>query len=81
MEESNDQRNAISCHVRILRFGNEIRRNEKHSKDSFDQVFSDMDDYDKYCDGHKDFRNNKTVVTQEKIREKYTKNIDKNDYL
>lgn len=81
LEDSNDERNAILCRVRILRFGDELRRGIRHSQDSFDQVLSDMDVYDDYCDKHPGFKNNKTVVTQAKIREEYSRCIDENDFL
>ncbi len=76
-----DERNAVLCRVRILRFGDELRRGLRHSQDSFDQVLSDMDDYDQYCALHKDFKNNKTVVTQGKIREEYARCLRENDFL
>ena len=81
MQSENDERNAILCRVRILRFGDEIRRNIKHSQDSFDQVMSDMDEYDKYCHFHKGFKNNKTVVTQARIRDEYARCLAENDFL
>lgn len=81
IKSENDERNAVLCRVRILHFGDEIRRNIKHSQDSFDQVMSDMDEYDEYCRFHKDFKNNKTVVTQEKIREEYARCLEENDFL
>ena len=81
LEDSNDERNAVLCRVRILRFGDEIRRGQTHSQDSWDQVFSDMDDYEAYCQSHPLFKNNKTVVTQGKIREEYSRCVDENDFL
>lgn len=81
IQSENDERNAILCRVRILRFGDEIRRGLKHSQDSFDQVFSDMDEYDDYCRLHEDFKNNKTVVTQVKIREEYARCLAENNFL
>ena len=81
IKKEDDERDAVLCRVRILRFGDEIRRNIKHSQDSFDQVLADMDDYEQYCHFHKDFKNNKTVVTQAKIREEYARCIEENDFL
>ena len=81
LKEENGERNAVLCRVRILRFGDEVRRKERHSQDSFDQVLSDMDEYDDYCDKHPGFKNNKTIVTQAKIREEYARCIEENDFL
>lgn len=81
IEDTDDERNAILCRVRILRFGDEVRRGIKQSQESFDQVLSDMDVYDHYCDKHPNFRNNKTVVTQKKIRDAYASALEKNEFL
>lgn len=81
MENANNERNAINCRIRILQFGDEIRRGTKHSKESFDQILSDIDNYDRYCDTHKDFKNNKTVATQAKILKTYSARLDNNDFL
>lgn len=81
IEDTDDKRDAILCRVRILRFGDEIRRGQTHSQDSWDQVFSDMDDYEAYCKSHPLFKNNKTVATQAKILEEYSRCVDENDFL
>ena len=59
-----NKQNAITCRVRILRFGDEILHEDKHSKDSFDQVLEDIDTYEQYCLEHPEFKNNKTVITK-----------------
>lgn len=66
-----DERNAINCRVRILRFGDEIRSGHKHSDESFDQVLSDIDTYEHYCEKHPEFVNNKTVATKRMILKEY----------
>lgn len=76
-----DKRNAINCRVRILGFGDEVRHGMRHSKESFDQVLSDIDDYELYCSEHPEFKNNRTVLTKKKILEEYSKCIDNNDFL
>lgn len=81
IESANDRRNAVSCRVRILQFGDEIRRGTRHSKESFDQVLSDIDNYERYCKTHEDFKNNKTVATKEKILKVYSERLDNNDFL
>lgn len=81
MKCDNAERDAVACRIRILRFGDEIRRGMKHSQDSFDQVLADMDNYDKYCNDHPAFKNNKTIVTQKRIREEYANCLEQNDFL
>lgn len=78
--EANAQ-NAIECRVRILHFGDEILHGLKHSKESFDQVLADIDEYEQYCQDHPEFKNNRTVLTTSKIKETYTECIDKSSFL
>ena len=76
-----DEQNAITCRVRILRFGDEIIHGDKHSKDSFDQVLEDIDSYELYCREHPEFKNNKTVITTKAIKSNYKEGLEKNDFL
>jgi len=81
IEDAVKEQNAITCRVRILRFGDEITHGDKHSKESFDQVLADIDTYEKYCHDHPEFKNNKTVITTKKIKDNYAERIEKNDFL
>lgn len=72
---------AIVARVRILRFGDEIMHDIRHSKESFEQVLSDIDDYERYCLAHPEFRNNQTVETTKLIKEKFKKRLEKNDFI
>lgn len=76
-----DERYAVACRVRILRFGDEVRIGQKHSKEGYDQVLSDIDVYDSYCRDHDEFKNGKTIVTTHKIKEAYASRLDANDFL
>lgn len=80
-KDINDERDAISCRVRILQFGDEVRRGLPHSQENFDQILSDIDNYEHYCETHPEFKNNKTVATKEKILKVYSEKIDNNDFL
>ena len=68
-----DERRDIEQHrVRILRFGEEILRGIRHTKEHFDQILIDATNYENYCRGHPDFQNDVTVET---IR--HIKSVDK----
>ena len=73
LEDKVDRNDAITSRVRILRFGDELRSNTVHSKESFDQVLSDITNYNQYCKDHPKFENDKTVLTTKVIKETYTK--------
>lgn len=81
IEAISDERTAVIYRVRILRFSDELRRNVMHSQESFEQVISDIDNYEAYCKQHPDFKNNKTVVARGRILAAYDKCLQDNDFL
>ena len=76
-----DERYAVSMRVRILRFRDEMLSGQNHTHDSFQQVLSDIDEYENYCETHPDFRNNQTVATIEHIKSNYRERLEKHDFL
>lgn len=80
LDEKCDRREAISVRVRILKFEDELLEGHRHSKDSFDQVLSDITFYDQYCDGHPDFKNNQTIMTVDHIKKVYHERLEKRDF-
>ena len=81
LEDNFEEQKAINCRVRILTFSDEMRRHIKHSQESFDQVFDDIDFYEKYCASHPDFKNNKTITAKERIKAAYDGCMEQNDFL
>jgi len=82
IEAADDEREAITRRVRILRFGDELRAGQpRHSQEGYDQVLDDIDFYERYCHDHPMFKNNKTKVTTKMIIDAYQKAIDDNDFL
>lgn len=75
-----DENNTVNCRVRILRFEDELQAKQKHSKDSWDQVMSDIDVYENYCDTHPNFKNNQTVATITHIKHGYNERLEKRDW-
>lgn len=76
-----DERAAISARCRILRFMDEMLEGREHTKDSFDQVMSDITDYETYTSSHPDFKNNQTTATVQYITESYRRRLSKGDFL
>lgn len=81
IEAKADERNAVNARVRILRFADETMDGRKHSKDSYDQVMHDIDDYEEYCEIHPDFKNNQTIQTVGYLKKIYAERLEKHDFL
>lgn len=76
-----DEEKAIQARVRIVKFNDEILTDQRHSKESFDQVLSDIDTYDRYCSEHPQFVNSKTKLSSENIRRTYQECESKHSFL
>ena len=76
-----EEREATACRTRILRFGDEILHDVRHSKEHFDQILIDITAYENYCASHPDFRNNVAVATIKRINQVYAWCIRDNDFL
>ena len=81
IESKADERNAVNARVRILRFADETMDGRRHSKDSFDQVMHDIDDYESYCLAFPSFKNNQTAQTVEYLKRTYADRLEKHDFL
>ena len=81
MKENQEERDAISCRARILRFGDETIHGVRHTKEHFDQILRDITTYERYCDDHPNFENNTTVLTSQRIKDIYEECLKKADFL
>lgn len=76
--EKSDERAAVNSRVRILRFADEMDRPK--SKDSWDQVMSDITDYERYCCDHPGFRNGQTAATVSVLKEAYEEHVKNHNF-
>lgn len=81
IEQRVEERSAVSCRIRILRFGDELLHNIKHSKEHFDQILLDINEYQYYCEEHPEFKNNVTKMTIKMIQEVYEKCMEEHSFL
>ena len=81
LDKSQAERAAKDGRVRILRFGDEILHDEKHSKEHFDHILQDITEYEKYCHDHPDFKNNMTVITTARIKSTYEQCLKEHSFL
>lgn len=72
---------ATNCRYRILRFDDEIRHKVKHTEEHFNQIIEDIDDYERYCSGHPNYKNSKAVSAIENTRRTYGKCRRENSFL
>lgn len=81
LQQSNDEGLALTWRYRILRFDDEIRHDDKHTKEHFDQILEDITNYENYCAEHKNFKNNKAVLAIDNIKKVYKKCTDEGTFL
>lgn len=79
--EMDCRRTADSCRAQILHFNNELLRPIYHTKEEFMEVLVKIDEYERYCDEHEDYPNNRAVLAIENIREVYKERLKKRDFL
>lgn len=86
IDETNDKidRNqAILARTHILRFADEQKQYCKvgisHSKEYFEQQLDDIKTYTDYCDEHPKFKNERTVMSSEYIKDEYKRLYLNND--
>ena len=76
-----DMNEAVTCRARLLRFNKELIKGEKHTEEEFDQALEDCDTYEKFCEKHPDFRNNKAVLSIENVKRCYRECEEQHDFL
>lgn len=72
---------ADTRRVRILRGSDEIKLKMRHSEEWFDQMNEDITEYEKYCESHPGYKNNKAVHAIANINSVYEKALKENDFL
>lgn len=73
---------ATTCRYRIIRFNDELlERDRLHTKEHFDQILDDIDEYEDYCKVDRAYKNSKAVMAIEHIRQVYQKCSDEGTFL
>ena len=81
LEAKLEESNAKNNRTKILRFGDEILREDLHSKDHFDEILMCITEYEQYCRDHPQFKNHITEITTKRILATYEKCFEKNSFL
>lgn len=81
MDEEEQLQRAKDARTRVLRFGDEVFHNVRHTKEHFDDVLRDITYYEKYCAEHPEFENDQMHITAEHIKETYHKCLKEHSFL
>ena len=81
IEAQAEEQSMDTARTRILRFGDECKRDVPHSEEHFNQVLDDIDRYESYCNSHPEYKNAKAVLTIAKIKEIYGRRLENGDFL
>ena len=81
LRKVNGEGMAYTWRYRILRFNDEIIQEVRHTKEHFDQILEDIDNYEKFCKENPDFPNNKAVLAIKNIKDVYDRCVEENDFL
>ena len=81
MKENEDEREANNARRRILRYNDELKRKLKHTQEYFNDILSDVDYYERYCETHHDYQNSKATLAIENIRRCYRHCVEEDDFL
>lgn len=74
-------KNASDMRRDILAFDSSLRKDEKHTQEEFTEVLNEIDDYEKYCFSHPDYKNNKGQIAIANIKETYAERQKLRDYI
>ena len=77
----NDERHATLNRTHILHFNDELLHQKEHTKEHFDQILEDIDEYEDYCKEHPLYENNKAVCAIHNIKSTYKNCMAKNSFL
>lgn len=80
-EEKRAEREVKDARARVLRFGDEIIHDVRHSKEHFDDILRDIGEYEHYCDTHPNFKNNQMHLTTQHIKATYNRCMQDHDFL
>ncbi|MBO7275151.1 MAG: hypothetical protein J6V15_02135 [Clostridia bacterium] len=79
--KADDERDADRHRERILRFNNELLRDIDHTREDFIEILTVIDNYERYCKTHEDYKNNRAVHAIANIGRVYDERLQKHDFL
>ena len=80
-EGEESEKDAMGARRRILRFNDELLREERHSKEYFDDILEDLKIYDSYVKSHPAYINGRTEMAEKNIKRCYELCMEKHSFL
>lgn len=80
IQEDNEAK-ADEGRLRVLRFGDEVRRGIQHTEEHWTDILRDIDRYEDYCDSHPDYENNRATRTIQYLKNVFDEHLTNNDFL
>lgn len=79
--KTDDKRDADMHRNRILQFNNELLRDISHTREDFIEVLAEIDEYERYCEEHPKYENNRADCAIDNIKRVYRDRLEKHDFL
>lgn len=78
--KADDENRADERRTNILRFNNELIRGLPHTREEFIDILADIDVYERYCEKHPEYENNRAVHAIANIGRVYDERLKKHDF-
>ena len=79
--QNDDERDANMHRQRILRFNTELMRGDNYPYEYFVDMLRDIDEYERYCENHPGYKNNRAVMAIANIKRVYEEHTRNGDFL
>ena len=79
--EADGKHTADQHRTRILRFNTECLRHQRHTREDFIDILSEIDEYERYCQAHPDYKNQRCVHAVKNIGRVYDTLLETGDFL
>ncbi|MCH5334160.1 MAG: hypothetical protein J1D89_09390 [Agathobacter sp.] len=76
-----DERNADLHRAYILRFNTELLRGIEHTEEGFNEILYNIDCYERYCEEHPKYQNNRAVHAIRHIKKVYDEHLENGTFL
>lgn len=81
MKAEREKDRATDARRRILNASDEILHGVIHSREWWEQVLQDIDDYEVYCRSHEKYENNRAKIAIKSLADCYAERRERHDFL